>query len=114
MRRLWMVLAMAGVLPATAGALTAGEKCEADKLKAVGKYTFCRMKAEAKAIKTNTAPDYAKCDEKYGDKWAVVEGKAGGTCPVQGPRVAGSGRRGRAARRARLAAPRPEFELARP
>jgi hypothetical protein len=30
-------------------AVTPAEKCEADKLKTSGKYSLCRMKAEAKA-----------------------------------------------------------------
>jgi hypothetical protein len=88
MRRFWIGLVIAGLLPAAAGAITAGEKCEADKLKTAGKYTFCRMKADAKAIKTSSAPDYTKCDEKYGDKWGRVESKAGGTCPVTGDEAA--------------------------
>jgi hypothetical protein len=83
-----MVLLIAGLLPAAARAITAGEKCEADKLKTAGKYTFCRMKADAKAIKTSTTPDYSKCDEKYGGKWSLVESKAGGTCPVTGDDMA--------------------------
>jgi hypothetical protein len=78
-----LVLA-AALLAAPAMAITAGEKCEADKLKTAGKYTFCRLNAESKAIKKGLPPDYAKCDEKYGDKWALVESKAGGMCPVSG------------------------------
>lgn len=62
--------------------LTAGDKCEADKLKTAGKYAFCRMNAESKAIKKGAPPDYSKCDEKFGAKWTLVESKAGGSCPV--------------------------------
>src|SRR5262245_24258216 len=51
-----------------AGALTPTEKCEVDKLKAAGKYGFCRLKAEAKAVKSGDPVDYGKCDEKYADK----------------------------------------------
>jgi len=77
-------LAIAGTLPGAAVAITDGEKCEADKLKAAGQYAFCRMKAESKAIKNSEAPDYSKCDTKYAEKWAKVESKAGGSCPVTG------------------------------
>ena len=68
-----------------AAALTPGEKCEADKLKTAGKYDFCRLKADAKAVKTGNAPDYSKCDDKYGLKWGSAESKAGtGVCPSEG------------------------------
>ncbi|MGH7790289.1 MAG: hypothetical protein ACRERC_25700, partial [Candidatus Binatia bacterium] len=76
---------MAGLLVAGAAfAITPTEKCKADKLKTAGKYAFCRMNAEAKAIKKGEAPDYGKCDAKYGAKWGSVETKAEGTCPVTG------------------------------
>ena len=63
---------------------TDAQKCEAGKLKEAGKYGFCRLKAEAKAVKTGSAPDYSKCDEKYGSKWPSIEADAGGTCPSNG------------------------------
>ena len=49
---LWLAVLLATATGA--GALTPTEKCEVDKLKAAGKYGFCRLKAEAKAVK-NTA-----------------------------------------------------------
>lgn len=77
--------ALVGLLLATpAAGLTAGEKCEADKLKTAGKYAFCRLNAESKAVKKGLPPDYSKCDAKYGAKWTLIESKAGGACPVSG------------------------------
>src|SRR5262245_45649448 len=75
------VLALS-MLATTASALDAAEKCEASKLKVAGKYEFCRLKAEARAVKTGAAPDFAKCDEKYATKWTQAE--AGGSCPTTG------------------------------
>jgi hypothetical protein len=80
----WLIVAAACVWTAAAQAITAGEKCEADKLKTAGKYAFCRMNAGSKAIKKGEAPDYSRCDAKYGAKWGTVESKAGSTCPVTG------------------------------
>lgn len=50
-------LAAAALLAMPALGLTAAEKCEAGKLKEGGKYAFCRMKAEAKAVKTGQPLD---------------------------------------------------------
>ena len=72
-----------GATSAAAGA-TDAQKCEAGKLKEAGKYGFCRLKAEAKAVKTGSAPDYGNCDVKYGSKWPSIEADAGGTCPSNG------------------------------
>ncbi len=85
---IWMGLALTGLLAAPAAAITPGDRCEADKLKTAGKYAFCRMNAESRAIRKGEAPDYAKCDEKYAAKWSTVEGKAGGTCPVTADQAA--------------------------
>lgn len=65
-------------------AITPAEKCEADKLKRAGKYSFCRLKAESKAIKTNSAPDYSLCDLKLSQKWTDAETVGGGMCPTNG------------------------------
>jgi len=53
-------------------------------MKVAGKYVFCRMKAEAKAIKKGTAPNFAKCDAKFAAKWAKIEAKAAGACATTG------------------------------
>lgn len=73
---------------ATALALTPADKCEADKLKRAGLYSSCRLKSEAKAVKTGDAPDYAKCDLKFSEKWTSAESTAGGLCPTNGDEVA--------------------------
>ncbi|MGH7790099.1 MAG: DUF1566 domain-containing protein [Candidatus Binatia bacterium] len=79
-----MTLAATLLLAGGAQGLTAAERCEAAKLKEAGKYGFCRLKAEAKAVKTGDAPDYSKCDTKYGSKWPAVESSGGGMCPSNG------------------------------
>ena len=58
-------------------ALDPGPRCQAGKNKEAGKYAACRQKAEAKAITTGDPADYTKCDEKFFDKWARLEGNAG-------------------------------------
>jgi hypothetical protein len=91
MRRMMAMAAGLALLCGTAagaGALTAAEKCEAAKLKEAGKYGFCRLKAEAKAVKTGAAPDYSKCDDKYGLKWPAIESAGGGMCPSNGDQAA--------------------------
>lgn len=72
----------------SAGALTPAEKCESSKLKEAGKYGFCRLKAESKAVKTASTPDYSKCDAKYGTKWPGIESGGGGQCPSNGDQTA--------------------------
>ena len=49
-------------------------KCEASKLKAAGKYDFCRLNVEAKAAKSGDSPDFSKCDPTFGTKWMKAEG----------------------------------------
>lgn len=88
-RRGHIVVAAALVLvPALAWGLTDAEKCQAGKLKEASKYAACRLKAEAKAVRTGTAPDYATCDERFASKWAKVEDKARGACPSSGDQAA--------------------------
>src|SRR5262245_26868709 len=70
-------------------AIDAADKCESSKLKTAGKYAFCRAKADAKAVKTSTTPDYSKCDEKFSSKWGLAESTAGaGVCPSEGDQSA--------------------------
>ncbi len=63
-------------LPTNVQALDPDVKCNAAKVKEAGKYSFCRLKAESKAIKKAEAPDFSKCDSKYGEKWQKAEDKA--------------------------------------
>ncbi|MFN8640213.1 MAG: DUF1566 domain-containing protein [Candidatus Binatia bacterium] len=67
-----------------AGAATDAQKCRAGKLKEAGKYGFCRLKADAKAVQTGDPPDYSKCDGKLTSKWPGIESKAEGMCPTNG------------------------------
>jgi hypothetical protein len=82
------VVALMGMLLCSMGTaeagVTAAQKCEAAKLGTAGKYDFCRLKTEAKAIKTGGSPDFTKCDDAYGAKWSQTETKAGGSCPSNG------------------------------
>lgn len=75
-----MMLLWAGA----AVAVTDAERCEAAKLKIAGKYNFCRLKAEAKAVQTGDPADYSKCDSNYGLKWSTVESIGGALCPTNG------------------------------
>ena len=73
------VLSFAGM----ASAVTDAEKCEAGT-KAAGKYGSCRLKAEAKAVKTGQAPEYTKCENKVAKKFGAAETKYGVECPTSG------------------------------
>ncbi len=84
MRRIWVTVLIAAVATLWAGAATAltpADKCESTKLKVAGKYGFCRLKAESKAVKIGGAPDYSKCDLKYSGKWSSTETSGAGQCP---------------------------------
>lgn len=50
-------LLLAVALGGPAAALTPAQKCQAKKLKITGKYAFCRLKADAKAVKTGQPAD---------------------------------------------------------
>ncbi|MFT5042766.1 MAG: hypothetical protein ACI8TX_003759 [Hyphomicrobiaceae bacterium] len=58
-------------------------KCEAGKLKAMGKYVACRAQTEAKAAAKDEAVDSAKltkCADKFLGTWDKAELKAAGAC----------------------------------
>ena len=52
-------------------------KCEANKLKAAGKYGQCLMKVLSKATKQSTEADYTRCDSKFTVKWTKIEARGG-------------------------------------
>ena len=72
----WVLAAAVSLTPAAAFAMDPAVKCEAEKLKAVGKYVYCRMLAESKAARSFDEPDFSKCDEAFMDKWIQMESKA--------------------------------------
>jgi len=83
-----LVVSGVGVALATP---TAGEKCEAGKNGAAGKYSACLFKAQQKFVNggevDTTRRDEAvlTCGTKYSDKWQSLESKAGtDVCPSQG------------------------------
>jgi len=67
--------------PITAVAATPAEKCEAKKDKLAGSYFACRQKAEATSILKGIAADYAKCSDKFDDKWDSAEEAGDMACP---------------------------------
>ncbi len=56
------------------------QKCAAKRNKLAATYHSCREKAEAKANRTMTAPDYAKCAAKFAQKWDKASEKYGLDC----------------------------------
>jgi hypothetical protein len=79
MTRKWQRWAVASVVLLSSGTALAVDpaiKCEAQKLKAAGKYAFCRMQAEAKASSKLGQPDFSKCDAQFGQNWQQAEARA--------------------------------------
>ena len=69
----------------SAGAADPAARCEAGKFRAAGVYTFCRLKADAKATGKDQPSDYSKCLATFDKAFAKVERKAGpGVCPTEG------------------------------
>ena len=48
-------------------------RCQVDKLKIASKYTACRLKAEADAVKHFAQPDFSACDAAFNLAWEGVE-----------------------------------------
>jgi hypothetical protein len=92
LRRGLLALVGALLLAGPAAALDPAERCEADKCKETGKYQFCRMKEEARALKKGITPSFSKCDQKLTARWSLIESKAGGACPANGDQMAISSR----------------------
>jgi hypothetical protein len=73
---MWTSLASAGLDPAT--------KCAKIRLKVAGQYVSCLLRAEAKALKLEVAPDVSKCDSAFSKRWNKSEQQAlnkGVACP---------------------------------
>src|SRR5882724_8972718 len=63
---------------------TAADRCEASKLHAAGKKSYCRAREAAKGV-LGHVPGYAKCDAAFVAAFAKAEASAGsGACPTQG------------------------------
>lgn len=62
--------------PVAARAMDPAVKCESDKLKAVGKYAYCRLLEQSKAARSFDVPDFSKCDAAFAEKWDEMEQKA--------------------------------------
>jgi hypothetical protein len=79
-------VALAAVLLVASGAHAASHaaKCEAAKLKAAGKYDFCRLLAEQKAVLQGGLPDYSACNTSLSRKWSAAETHFGMACPTSG------------------------------
>lgn len=78
-------VASAALLASVAYAADPAVVCRAQKLKAAGKYSSCRLNAIAKGALKGLSPDYTKCDSTLTTKWSQAEVKAGpGVCPSEG------------------------------
>lgn len=62
-------------------AVTAEQRCEASKGRAVGSYFLCVEKARAAALLKGGQLDTSDCDAKFDAKWNQLESKGEGTCP---------------------------------
>lgn len=84
MRNFVSGLVAIGVLFQSSHAIAAGDPaltCEASKLSLTAKYGSCRLKAQSKAVKDGTSPNFSRCSL---DKFADAEVKSGGSCPTTG------------------------------
>lgn len=72
----FVTTAQAGISPAV--------KCEATKNKVLGKFAFCILKANAKAVKKGEEPDAKVCITKAEEALAKADDKHGPDCPAFG------------------------------
>lgn len=61
---------------------TAAEKCVAAKIAATGKFSFCRMQADALAAKTGAPADIGKCIAQHNRAFTRAESRYGTDCPT--------------------------------
>ena len=69
---------------ATQAVLSPEQKCQAGKDKQAGKYAFCRLKAEAKLIRTGDTLKYGldilNCETKFSIRWGNLETAKNASC----------------------------------
>jgi hypothetical protein len=82
-----VVVFLALVSPAQAGP-TASQRCEAAKLQTATRYTACRGRATATAIKRGDVADFTRCDDLYSKRWQRWEALWGVECPTVGDEAA--------------------------
>jgi len=70
-------VAATALVPSTSAAATDAQKCLAKKLKEMGKYDGCRLKADAKGVLRGEAPDYSRCASTLTAKWDRIEAAGG-------------------------------------
>src|SRR4030095_6317417 len=74
MKRMPMACGLAALAAASGiQAATQVEQCAAARNKIAAQYHSCREKAEAKAIRTLSAPDYARCADEFSSKWSLTD-----------------------------------------
>lgn len=56
------------------------EKCRLTKLKAAGKYAYCRFKEDRKAALSGNPADYSRCDDRLQSAFAQAEQTASFNC----------------------------------
>ncbi len=84
-RRIGILCLALGLAAPNAFAAEPDAKCASKKLKFVGLYAACVLKADAKAKLKGTEPDYTNCEETFAKKFGKAEEKAGpGICPTEG------------------------------
>jgi len=63
---------------------SAEQKCQSGKDKEAGKYAFCRLKAEAKLVRTGDTGKYGldilNCETKFADRWTKLETVKNASC----------------------------------
>lgn len=80
------VIVTAAIAVRTTAAPTPSQKCLAKKLKEIGKFDSCRLKAEAKGVLRGQPSDLSNCLDKLSQKWASIEGAGG--CDFPGDQAA--------------------------
>jgi hypothetical protein len=69
------------LMASAAHALSPADKCESSEQKISGKYSFCRLKADSKAVKSGGSPDFSKCDSTFSTKFGDANTQGMGQCP---------------------------------